>query len=177
MRLSIFITLFVFAIPGFAADVSELCFPNTENLISFDSQITPRPSASDEITLLSWNAHKYADSRYFPDLKKLSASVDLLMLQEVLHTSGWQDRFVESIPFAFTFFKSFCTNQNEATGVQTGARFNLQNNLNLVSPGREPITNTPKVSGIYTGFTSMATSFKPKMSFAHVLRAQAAIKK
>ena len=148
MKVSIFVSLVVFASHVFAADVSELCSPNAENLISFDNQITSRPSVSDEITVLSWNAHKYANSRYFTDLKKLAEAADLIMLQEVLHTTGWQSRFLESIPFAFTFFKSFCTNRDEATGVQTGARFNLQNNFNLVSPGREPVTNTPKVSGI-----------------------------
>ncbi len=151
LRLTLLLGITFSTAVAFSADTSVLCqknSENSENIIHFDEQIVTRPNEADEFTVLSWNAYKYSSKNYFPDLKKLAQISDVLMLQEVLHSTSWQSKFTQQLPFSFAFYKSFCTNDDQATGVQSGARFKLMNTINLVSPGREPITNTPKVSGI-----------------------------
>ena len=148
MKAQFFILILLTAVQVFATDTSELCKDNQENTLQYENQIKPRPNNEDEFTVLSWNGHKFSDKNFFKDLKKLSEAADIMMLQEVMHSSDWQSAFSNNIPFSFTFFKSFCTNKDQATGVQNAARFNLLNNINLVSPDKEPVTNTPKVSGV-----------------------------
>ncbi len=148
MKANFFLLSILISVEALSADTSELCRNTKENIISYENQITPQPENGGEFTVLSWNGHKYADKNYFNDLKKLSESADIMMLQEVLHSKDWQAVFLNNLPFSFSFFKSFCTNENQATGVQNGARFPLFNNVNLVSPDQEPVTNTPKVSGV-----------------------------
>lgn len=174
MKANFFILSILISVQAFS-DTSELCGNTNENILSYQNQISPRPENGGEFTVLSWNAHKYADSNYFNDLKKLSESADVIMLQEVLHSKDWQTAFLSSLPFSFTFYKSFCTKENQATGVQNGARFPLFNNSILVSPGQEPFTNTPKVSGVsrveIPGYGSVlmvnthALNFNPGKSF------------
>ena len=148
MKAQFFILILLTAVQVFATDTSELCTDNQENTLQYENQIKPRPNNEDEFTVLSWNGHKFSDKNFFKDLKKLSEAADIMMLQEVMHSSDWQSAFSNNIPFSFTFFKSFCTNKDLATGVLSAARFKLLNNINLVSPDTEPITNTPKVSGV-----------------------------
>lgn len=82
-----------------------------------------------------------------PDLIQLSRETDLILVQEAMHNSELQGTFMEKFDFSFSFHKSFCTSDRQATGVMNASRYLLQNNLTLVSPDMEPITNTPKVSG------------------------------
>ncbi len=148
MKAKFFIFILLTAIQVVAADTSELCTDNKEIILQYEKQIKPLPNNEDEFTLVTWNAHKFLDKNFFNDLKKLSQDADIILLQEAMHSSSWQSAFLKNFPFSFTFFKSFCTNNNQATGVQSAARFKLLNNINLVSPDKEPITNTPKVSGV-----------------------------
>ncbi len=137
-----------FSASAFSANTSELCQDNALNVVNFDKQITMRPNESGEFTVLAWNVFKYKKENLFSDLKKLSETSDIMMLQEAMHTSEWQETFSQQMPFSFSFFKSFCNENNQATGVQNAARFKLMNDVILVSPGREPVLNTPKVSGV-----------------------------
>ncbi len=148
MNKSVFALILVFVTQVFAADQSELCSQTTKNTLSYNHQVVPRPQVSGEFTIVTWNAHKYADKNFFIDLKTISEVSDVIFLQEAMHSDDWQSAFLNNFPFSFTFYKSFCNNSAQATGVQSAARYPLENNLNLISPGKEPITNTPKVSGI-----------------------------
>ncbi len=144
----ILISFLLLSTSAFSANTSDLCQENAENVLNFDNQITMRPNESGEFTVLVWNVFKYKRENLFSDLKKLSEVSDIMMIQEAMHTSEWQETFSQQMPFSFSFFKSFCTENNQATGVKNAARFKLMNDVILVSPGREPILNTPKVSGI-----------------------------
>ncbi len=136
---------FIISHAVWAADTSELCAENTtSNQLSFAQNIIPR--ASTEITLITWNAHKFADSQFFTDLKHLSADADILMVQEAIHSHDWQAAFQSNFPMSFSFFKSFCIRE-QATGVMTAARTQLNSNQTLTSPVGEPLSDTPKVSG------------------------------
>lgn len=135
------------ALTTFAADSSsELCLNDSKaNQLSFFQSIHPRNSQ--EITLVTWNAHKFEDRQFFYDLKELSQTSDILMVQEAMHSSAWQAAFASHFSMSFSFFKSFCNGDDQATGVMTAARELLESNQTLTSPGTEPITFTPKVSG------------------------------
>lgn len=126
------------------AERSHLCLTE-ENQVSFAKSIESRNS--DEISLITWNAHKFDDSRFFDDLKHLSQDSDILMVQEAMHSSSWQQTLASQLPMSFSFFKSFCNGDFQATGVMTAARGLLEFNRTLTSPKTEPITATPKVSG------------------------------
>ncbi len=133
-------------ITSFAAE-SVLCTQNSNlNQRSFSEVVQTRSDA--EFILVDWNAHKLADSKFISDLALLGQSADLITLQEAMHSSEYEQLFIKNFSFDMSFFKSFCSEKkHEATGVMTLCRLPLENNLTLVSPGREPITNTPKVSG------------------------------
>lgn len=77
---------------------------------------------------------------------KLSQDADIFLIQESMHSSDWQKTFVTQFDFSFSFNKSFCTTEKQATGVMSASRYLLPNNLTLVSPDLEPVKNTPKVS-------------------------------
>ncbi len=125
-------------------DESELCNKVFQDNISFVKQIVPRNT--NEITFVTWNAHKLADPKFIQDLKIISTTADIIFIQEALHSTQLQNQFSERLPFAFSFHKSFCTSEKKATGVMSAARFKLQNNMTLFSPDTEPISFTPKVS-------------------------------
>jgi endonuclease/exonuclease/phosphatase (EEP) superfamily protein YafD len=131
------------------ASQSVLCNQVTNNQLSFSSaNLVRRDSA--ELSLITWNAHKLADKNYLPDLVKLSADADLIFVQEAMHSADLQKDFSTQLDMSFSFHKSFCTKENEATGVMTGSRYELKSNLTIVSPDTEPFTFTPKVSGYST---------------------------
>ncbi len=144
MKLILFIGLIVVAFTTQAQEASELCGQVFNDHISFSNQIQIRNVS--EITLITWNAHKFEDKQFVTDLKKLSDTSDLMLIQEAMHSTNLQNSFANSFPFSFSFHKSFCTSDRKATGVMSAARFLLQNTLTLVSPGTEPFSFTPKVS-------------------------------
>ena len=126
-------------------DSSYLC-ESTNNQLSYGSQ--PQQKNSEIITLTTWNAHKFDDPQFFIDLKRISALNDIIFIQEALHSSGWQKAFTSHMPeFDWSFHKSFCT-ADMATGVLTGARYPQIPAKTIVSPGKEPVSFTPKVSGV-----------------------------
>lgn len=127
-----------------ANDVSYLC-SSEKNQLSFNTTILPLMKPT--LTVLTWNAHKFADDQYFTDLQKLSQKSDLIFIQEAMHSSGWQKAFATNLPFDWSFYKSFCLN-DQATGVLTGSRYPLITPLTITSTGTEPILFTPKVSGL-----------------------------
>lgn len=124
---------------------SVLCMRN-ENQLSFAQHVELR-NYSEGVTLLNWNTHKLADAGFIRDLTLLSQSVDIVTLQEAMHSDEYQQQMVNALNFNFSFHKSFCNKKNEATGVLNAARFQLLQNQTLVSPDTEPILKTPKVSG------------------------------
>lgn len=138
-------SLLILSVTAFGADNSELCRANSPRQISFSK--SPQTRDFNEITLITWNAHKLADPRFFYDLKALSERSDILMVQEAMHSTAWQAAFASHFQMSFSFFKSFCDGDNQATGVMTASRGLLEHNRTIVSPWTEPITFTPKVSG------------------------------
>ena len=129
-----------------AQDISSLCSDDSDqNQISFSQDIQVRQS--EELTLITWNAEKYSNLQFFKDLKELSKTADIILIQEAMHDSDLQSHFTQNFPFDFSFHKSFCTLQDRATGVMNAARFKLLNNQTIFSPYPQPVTLTPKVSG------------------------------
>ena len=127
------------------ANESALCGNTLVNQISFSNHLQLRNS--NEISLLTWNAHKLVDKNFMPDLITLSQESDIILIQEAMHNTDLQNALMTKFDFSFSFNKSFCTSEKFATGVMSASRYPLQNNLTLVSPDTEPVTNTPKVSG------------------------------
>lgn len=127
------------------ASQSVLCENNKNNQLSFSNLLKIR--VSDELTLITWNAHKLADQNFLPDLVQLSQESDLILIQEALHNTELQSAFMYQFDFSFSFNKSFCDSDKQATGVMNASRYLLENSKTLVSPDNEPVTGTPKVSG------------------------------
>lgn len=123
---------------------SVLCDQVFNDHISFSNQIINRNSS--DITLISWNAHKFGDKKFISDLKRLSETSDVIFIQEAMHSTNLQNAFADSFPFSFSFHKSFCDSAKQATGVLSAARYELINTQTIVSPDTEPVTFTPKVS-------------------------------
>ncbi len=138
----IFSSLFLVLAP--AANISSLCQKEAPNQISFSKNIEPRPST--ELSIILWNAQKISDSDFLKDLQLLAKTSDILLLQEAMHSTGFEEDLTEKLPFHFSFHKSFCNSDQQATGVLNSARSELFHNLTLVSPDTEPISSTPKVS-------------------------------
>jgi endonuclease/exonuclease/phosphatase (EEP) superfamily protein YafD len=125
-------------------DISYLC-ATQKNQLSFNENIQTLNTST--LTVLSWNAHKFADTQYFIDIKKLSQKSDLVFIQEAMHSSGWQKAFASHMPFDWSFHKSFCTG-NQATGVMTGSRYPQMTARTIISSGTEPLSFTPKASAV-----------------------------
>ena len=135
----------LFSINSFA-NTSALCDGRAEGRqLSFSKSLQDRNA--DTLTLLNWNAHKLEDKQFLPDLAKLAADADIITIQESMHSDKFQEAFENSFSFNFSFNMSFCNKEKQATGVMNMARFNIESNQTLVSPDKEPVTNTPKVSG------------------------------
>lgn len=141
-----FINLLFLINGAHAQNHSILCIDDLRsNQISFSQEIQARQT--EVLTLITWNAEKYSNKQFLKDIKNLSRSTDIILIQEAMHDSNLQNYFSQNLPFDFSFHKSFCTNQDRATGVMNSARFKLSNNQTIVSPQGQPITQTPKVSG------------------------------
>ncbi|MBC7421590.1 MAG: endonuclease/exonuclease/phosphatase family protein, partial [Bdellovibrio sp.] len=132
---------------AFALTDSVLCRDQQTNQISFANSVQTRAADANEINLITWNAHKYADSQYFYDVKNLSVNADIMMIQEAMHSDGWEKAFASHMPLSYSFYKSFCDFDDQANGVMTAARYPLQNSVTITSPGTEPGSFTHKVSG------------------------------
>lgn len=144
---NILVTVMFLQVVGFAAFAveSSLCEKSAGNQISFSNLLQIR--LAPEFSVITWNAHKLTDRNFMPDLIQLSRETDVILIQEAMHNSELQGTLSTKFDFSFSFSKSFCTSDKQATGVMNASRYLLQNNLTLVSPDLEPITNTPKVSG------------------------------
>lgn len=127
------------------ADSSRLCQQQDHAPLIFSQTVEDRQSS--EFSLITWNAHKLADPQFLPDLVELSHGADLILIQEAMHSDSLQNQLSRSFNFNFSFYKSFCNSDNQATGVMTASRYTLQNTQTLVSPDTEPILFTHKVSG------------------------------
>ncbi|MBY0554562.1 endonuclease/exonuclease/phosphatase family protein [bacterium] len=137
--------LTLFSLNAYAGP-SVLCDQISHNQISFSAPSLVKRDST-ELTLVTWNAHKLADKKYMPDLVQLSQDSDLILIQEAMHSDNLQNSFAAQFNMSFSFHKSFCNGKKHATGVMTGSRYELSNNLTIVSPDTEPFTFTPKVSG------------------------------
>ena len=132
------------AFTSYAAE-SSLCEKAAGNQISFSNLLQIRTTP--EFSVITWNAHKLTDRNFMPDLIQLSHETDVILIQEAMHNSELQSILTTKFDFSFSFNKSFCTSDKQATGVMNASRYLLLNNSTLVSPDLEPVTNTPKVSG------------------------------
>jgi endonuclease/exonuclease/phosphatase (EEP) superfamily protein YafD len=130
--------------PG-STDSSNLC-GREDNQLSFgDGKSSP---AIQELRVSTWNVKKFEDPRAYDDLELLASRQDIVFIQEAMHSSEIQNNLELGIPaLSWSFHKSFCQ-RNIATGVLTASRFYQEYPQTLVSPGTEPISFTPKVSGI-----------------------------
>lgn len=139
------LAILLFTINAYAG-ASSLCDGRTEGRqLSFSKSL--QDLNSENLTLINWNAHKLGDKKFLPDLLKLSADADIITIQESMHSDDYQTAFESNFAFNFSFNMSFCDKNKQATGVMNMARYNIEANKTLVSPDKEPITNTPKVSG------------------------------
>lgn len=146
MRLSSLIALSLISVLSHAQDISSLCYGPDRNQLSFAGASYPQPRDHGELSVITWNAHKFSDRQFLPDLRRLSETTDVILIQEAMHSSGWQKELISLTAFDFSFHKSFCMLSKRATGVINSSRFQLFNNLTLPSPGVEPLALTHKVS-------------------------------
>lgn len=144
LKSSLFVALSFTALMA-QANTSSLC-NSSHNQLSFANQVQSREH-SQELSVITWNAHKLADRQFLPDLATLSTDSDIILIQEAMHSNNLQNHFASAFDLSFSFHKSFCNKENQATGVMTASRYLLQSNLTLVSTDTEPFTFTPKVSG------------------------------
>ena len=158
----LFVTLLVLQLAAFSSVAAEssLCEKSAGNQILFSKLLQIR--IAPEFSVITWNAHKLADKKFMPDLVQLSAEADVILVQEAMHNSELQGTFTDKFDFSFSFSKSFCTSDKQATGVMNASRYLLQNNSTLVSPDLEPVTNTPKVSGY-------STVMVPEIGIVHII--------
>jgi endonuclease/exonuclease/phosphatase (EEP) superfamily protein YafD len=143
--LKLTLAIFSLIISNSAVAQSVLCTPNANNQLLFGA--SPAPASPSQFSFVSWNIYKYKNAPALTDLVSLSQTADVIFVQEAMHTTELEAELTKKINFSFNFFKSFCTKENAATGVMTLSRYQLTNNVNLVSPDNEPLTGTPKVSG------------------------------
>lgn len=144
LHTTIFLTaLSLKANPFCASNSNLLSFKNSQ----FDTSLASQKSKSSIIKVLSWNVYKLSRLGIFNDIKNLTLQSDIVFLQEGLHTPAWQAAFSTHFMMNWSFHKSFCNSNDEATGVLTGSKYTLENSFTLHSPLTEPITNTPKASG------------------------------
>jgi endonuclease/exonuclease/phosphatase (EEP) superfamily protein YafD len=96
-----------------------------------------------EFELLSWNTHKQRHRLFEAELRRFSAGVELLALQEVTEREPvWSmlpPDHAWSLVIAFTYGR-----HDFATGVATGSVADPLLEEPLLSPIREPLTRTPK---------------------------------
>ncbi len=141
------VSVLLLQVVGFTAYAAEssLCEKSAGNQLSFSNLLQIRTTP--EFSVITWNAHKLTDRKFMPDLIQLSRETDVILIQEAMHNSELQGTLAAKFDFSFSFSKSFCTSDKQATGVMNASRYLLQNNATLVSPDLEPVINTPKVSG------------------------------
>lgn len=109
-------------------------------------QRAPSPSLGHEIRLLSWNIQKGSgETKWAEDFASLANSADLVLLQEGLGSKQVLSALKNHSKMSWLFGKSWKTSSG-FTGVITGAKANPSAVSLRVSPDREPIANTPKVS-------------------------------
>ena len=106
----------------------------------------PRAALPPAFSLLVWNVFKGRHRHWLRDLRHLSHSADLALLQEaVLHESSG-DYFHASATHEWIMAQSFLTGRDAVvTGLKTGAVVAAESPLVLVAPHREPIVRTPKL--------------------------------
>lgn len=148
--LSYFKLLFVLFVSGlvFASPLPPYQLPPAAEVIVPLTQNPPAtPSLGTKFKLISWNIHKaQAGEAWAEDLFTLSVDADLVLLQEVMN-----DRFVplalRQLPhLSFNMAQSYLFQDGSSTGVATGVSTPIASLEAFRSPGREPFTNTPKMS-------------------------------
>lgn len=163
MKTTAFFIIVAGALQAFA-NGSVLCESSNHSLQhSFSRSVQAR--TSDQFVLIDWNAHKLEDPQYIRDLQQLGQNADLITMQEGMHSEGFENQFL-AMPFAASFYKSFCNKDKEATGVMNMSRYPLEDNRTLVAPDTEPILHTPKVSGY-------ASIVVPEIGRIHIINTHA----
>ena len=126
---TVILTVLVLALPTFAIE-SVLC--NKQQIDQHSFSNSPQIRYTNEFSIITWNAHKLNDENFIPDLIRLGQYSDLILIQESIHSASLQKTFSEKLDFHFSFNKSFCITDEQATGVMNMSRYPLENNLTLV---------------------------------------------
>jgi endonuclease/exonuclease/phosphatase (EEP) superfamily protein YafD len=100
--------------------------------------------------LISWNIHKGDDGKkWASDMARLALQHEVFLVQE-MYVDGFVDRTLRDLTMHNWYFSYSFTYRGHATGVATGCRCQFESWDTLVSPGREPILNSPKVTQVAT---------------------------
>lgn len=106
----------------------------------------PRDALPAAFSLLVWNVFKGRRQHWLRDLRHLSKSADLALLQEAVLHESHGDYFHTSFTHEWIMARSFFTaGDAAATGLKTGSVASADSPLVLVAPHREPIVRTPKL--------------------------------
>lgn len=109
-----------------------------------DCQQEPLPT---RFQLFLWNIKKAeAKSKWVRDFEALAADSDMILLQEAVLDRYVPDTAKKQKGVCWIFATSFFGKNNVPTGVMNGSSILPQKTVFLRSPGREPITQTPKMT-------------------------------
>lgn len=118
----------------------------SEQHLSFGQTFTDELNP-DHISLLVWNIYKGERENWPRDIKKLSYSKDLILLQEMLLTEEMNTVFDSFVYYQFDAAISFIYKKtNVPTGVLTGSIARPSMAKAMRTRKREPILKTPKTS-------------------------------
>lgn len=121
--------------------------PDHKVLTSF-SRLRNQQTLPAVFEMMSWNTQKgEGEDRFFFDLRFLSYTKDLLLLQEALNDNRMPYELMNLHLGEIWMAQSFRNRKtNATTGVTTIAKAKAQSVFFLRSPGREPYLRTPKMT-------------------------------
>lgn len=139
------LALLLVTVQGVAADFD---LPTDEQVLHVFGEPS-RAILPERFRVITWNIEKSArEQAWVRDFKSLAARAELLLMQE----AHWNDFFrwglAEAPGFVWSSVASFEW-RGLPTGVVMGSRAPIQRAAWLRSPDREPVTATPKMSGVF----------------------------
>lgn len=100
-----------------------------------------------QIRLISWNVYKFNRHLIIEDLNNLTKNVDIFFAQESMDDSETLNAAGFFNFLNLDFFSTFKSN-DFFTGVMTAHNFPQVKQIKILSSGAEPITGTPKATGL-----------------------------
>ncbi len=122
--------------------------PYEQSLVTFSPQNT-FTQLPQEFTIAVWNVHKGKDETpWVKDMKKISQSTDLLLLQEAMDDELFLKLFTNDLKnFEWHFAKSFSYSKSKtSSGVATGSNVTPRSVYLSRTVDHEPIIGTPKTT-------------------------------